>query len=128
MEVIPYREPVLYNYKAVNEIREAAYEIADDYYTSFIMPKEDDENPVLALGLNREIFLTFFCVAHGLASLLANNSMEYDEEHPGKDGNMLKLYEKNEILFAVLWILLYCFVTIPIRGNFGDESVWMLLV
>ena len=47
--------------------------------------------------------------------------------HPGKDGKMLKLYEKNEILFAVLWILLYCFVSIPIRGNFGDESIWMLL-
>ena len=28
----------------------------------------------------REMFLTFFCVTHGLASLLANNSMEYDEE------------------------------------------------
>lgn len=47
--------------------------------------------------------------------------------HPGKDGKMLKLYEKKEILFAVLWIMLYCFVSIPIRGNFGDESVWMLL-
>lgn len=125
-------QPVLYNYKTVDEIREAAYEIADGYHTSFIMPKEDDENPMLALGLNyvrfgheeknlfrflfqtnkfggmdvaslmgnpelsdimhvmaaglgcneeeaREMFLTFFCVAHGLASLLANNSMEYDE-------------------------------------------------
>ena len=40
---------------------------------------------------------------------------------------MLKIYKKNEILFAVLWIMLYCFVSIPIRGNFGDESVWMLL-
>ena len=47
--------------------------------------------------------------------------------HLGKDGKMLKLYEKKEILFAVLWIMLYCFVSIPIRGNFGDESVWMLL-
>lgn len=28
----------------------------------------------------REMFLTFFCVAHGLASLLANNSMEYDAD------------------------------------------------
>ena len=28
----------------------------------------------------REMFLTFFCVAHGMASLLANNSMVYDEE------------------------------------------------
>ena len=130
-------QPVLYNYKTVDEIREAAYEIADGYHTSFIMPKEDDENPMLALGLNyvrfgheeknlfrflfqtdkfggmdvaslmgnpelsgimhvlatglgcneeeaREMFLTFFCVAHGLASLLANNSMEYDEEQSKK--------------------------------------------
>ena len=28
----------------------------------------------------RKMFLTFFSVAHGLASLLANNSMKYDEE------------------------------------------------
>ena len=41
---------------------------------------------VMAKGLGcgteeaREMFLTFFCVAHGLASLLANNAMEYDEE------------------------------------------------
>ena len=125
-------QPVLYNYKTMDEIREAAYDIADRYHTDFIMPKETDENPMLALGLNyvrfgqeeknlfrflfqtdkfggkdvgvlmsdpglsgileimaaglcvdkdpaRELFLTFFCVAHGMASLLANNSMEYDE-------------------------------------------------
>jgi hypothetical protein len=124
-------QPVLYSFKTVDEIREAAYKLADDYHTAFIMPKETDKNPMLALGLNyvrfgyeeknlfrflfqtdkfggmevealmgdsdlsgimevmakgmdcdigeaREIFLTFFCVAHGLASLLANNSMEYD--------------------------------------------------
>lgn len=126
-------QPVLYSFKTVDEIREAAYEIADGYHTSYIMPKETDENPMLALGLNYvrfghkeknlfrflfqtdqfggkdinalmsgpelagilevmakglqvepeqagEMFLTFFCAAHGLASLLANNSMEYDEE------------------------------------------------
>ena len=126
-------QPVLYAFKTVDEIREAAYEMADNYHTEFIMPKETDENPMLALGLNyvrfgqeeknlfrflfqtdkfggkdvgtlmndpglsgilevmasgmrveveqaREMFLTFFCVAHGLASLLANNSMEYDED------------------------------------------------
>lgn len=39
---------------------------------------------------------------------------------------MKKFYEKKEILFAVLWILAYCFSTIPIRGNLGDESIWML--
>ena len=125
-------QPVLYNFKTVEEIREAAYEIADGYHTEFIMPKDTDKNPMLALGLNyvrfgqeeknlfrflfqtnkfggkdvavlmsdpelseimgimveglnveteeaKEMFLTFFCVAHGMASLLANNSMEYDE-------------------------------------------------
>ncbi len=124
-------QPVLYSFKSVDEIREAAYKLADDYHTEFIMPKATDRNPMLALGLNyvrfgyeeknlfrflfqtdkfggmdietlmdnpelaevmevmskgmgcdisetRERFLTFFCAAHGLASLLANNSMEYD--------------------------------------------------
>lgn len=125
-------QPVLYSFKTVDEIREAAYEIADGYHTSYILPKGAEGNPMLELGLNyvrfgheeknlfrflfqtdkfggmdveallsdpdlsaildvmaaglrcerdeaREIFLTFFCVAHGLASLLANNSMAYDE-------------------------------------------------
>ena len=125
-------QPVLYSFRTVDEIREAAYEIADQYHTEFIMPEDTDEDPMLALGLNyvrfgqeeknlfrflfqtdkfggkdvaalmadpglsdimeimaaglkadteqaKEMFLTFFCVAHGMASLLANNSMEYDE-------------------------------------------------
>ncbi len=41
---------------------------------------------------------------------------------------MRKLYEKNEVLFAVIWILVYCFTTIPIRGNLGDESILMTVV
>ena len=125
-------QPVLYSFRKVDEIREAAYGIADRYHTEFIMPKETDEIPILALGLNYvrfgqeeknlfrflfqtdkfggkdigslmsdpelsgvleimaaglevdkeqagEMFLTFFCAAHGMASLLANNSMEYEE-------------------------------------------------
>ncbi len=40
---------------------------------------------------------------------------------------MMKFYEKHGIWFAVLWILVYCFATIPIRGNFGDESVLMTI-
>ncbi len=39
---------------------------------------------------------------------------------------MKKLYEKNEVLFAVLWIVAYCALTIPIRGSLGDESPLML--
>lgn len=38
---------------------------------------------------------------------------------------MKKLYEKNELLFAILWIIAYCVITIPIRGNYGDESPLM---
>lgn len=40
---------------------------------------------------------------------------------------MRKLYEKNKILFAVLWILVYCLVMAPIRGTYGDENVISLL-
>ena len=45
----------------------------------------------------------------------------------GKENNMRKLYEKKEILFAVLWIVAYCVVLGTIRGNFGDESIYMLI-
>ena len=40
---------------------------------------------------------------------------------------MRKLYEKKELLFAVRWIVLYCVILGTIRGNFGDESICMLL-
>ena len=40
---------------------------------------------------------------------------------------MKKLYEKKPILFAILWIVLYCAVTIPIRGEYGDGSLWSLV-
>ena len=36
-----------------------------------------------------------------------------------------KLYDTQENLFAILWIVLYCVISIPIRGQFGDESIWM---
>lgn len=140
-------QPVLYNFRTVEEIREAAYETADKFHTVYILPKETDENPLLTLGLNYvrfgheeknlfrflfqtdkfggkdigalmadpdlsgvlevmaaglevdkeqagEMFLTFFCVAHGLASLLANNSMEYEE------GQCRKMLE--EVFFGMI--------------------------
>lgn len=40
---------------------------------------------------------------------------------------MKKLYEKNELTFALVWIAIYCVVSIPIRGSFGDESAAMLI-
>ena len=40
---------------------------------------------------------------------------------------MRRLYEKKEILFAVLWIVAYCVIAGSIKGEFGYESIWMLL-
>ncbi len=41
---------------------------------------------------------------------------------------MKRLYDKNELSFALLWIGIYCAASIPVRGNFGDESPLMLAV
>lgn len=40
---------------------------------------------------------------------------------------MKKLYEKNELWFALVWVIGYCLITIPIRGELGDESPVMLI-
>ena len=34
-------QPVMYNFKTIEEIREETYKIADEYHTGFIMPKGD---------------------------------------------------------------------------------------
>lgn len=41
---------------------------------------------------------------------------------------MRKLYEKNELLMAILWIVAYVVVCGTVRGNFGDESPIMTAV
>ena len=51
-------QPILYQYRTVQEIREAVYRMADEYHSQFILPKEDAENPFLALGLN---YVRFGC-------------------------------------------------------------------
>lgn len=35
---------------------------------------------------------------------------------------MRKFYDKDEVWFAVFWIILYCVVIGSVRGSFGDES------
>lgn len=40
---------------------------------------------------------------------------------------MKKLYDKRQVLFAVLWILAYCLVMAPLKGSFGWDSAWILL-
>lgn len=39
---------------------------------------------------------------------------------------MKKLYEKNELVFAIIWIVAYCVICGTVRGNFGDDSPIML--
>ncbi len=127
-------QPVMYNFKTIEEIRRATYELADEYHSGYIMPKGDERyNPLMQLGLNyvrfgyeeknlfrflfqtnsfkglnvhalmsdprtgemlkmvsngsgcteeeaRDVFFNLFITAHGIASLLANNEMEYEED------------------------------------------------
>lgn len=39
----------------------------------------------------------------------------------------MKFYEKSEIWFAVVLILVYVIPAANLRGNYGDESPWMML-
>ena len=43
-----------------------------------------------------------------------------------EERRMNKLYRKNQVLFAVLWIAAYCLIITPIRGQMGDDSLVML--
>lgn len=136
-------QPVMYNFKTVEEIRQEVYEVADAYHTEYIMSVEGDvDSPLLAVGLNyirfgyeeknlfrflfqtnqfsgmnlnalfsdpalsgimdmvagemggslesaKELFRKIAVMAHGYASLLANNALEYDEDACSKDlGNV----------------------------------------
>lgn len=40
---------------------------------------------------------------------------------------MYKLYEKNELLFAILWIAAYCVVIGTLKGSFDYDSIYLLL-
>lgn len=40
---------------------------------------------------------------------------------------MKKFYEKSEIWFAVMWIIIYVVVMGNLRNNFGDESLYSML-
>lgn len=40
---------------------------------------------------------------------------------------MHSLYKRNELAFALLWIAVYCAVTMSLRGQFGDENIYLFL-
>ncbi len=125
-------QPVLYNFKTIEEIKRAIYEKADIFHTEYLMNIRDNDI-MLGIGLNyirfainepnlfrflfqsgyakehslleminsdelkpvlaamsqamgtteektKEIFLTIALFAHGYASIIANNSLEFDEK------------------------------------------------
>lgn len=125
-------QPVMYEFKMIEEIKKAVYEKADLYHSTYIMDIHS-KNPMKDIGLNyirfavneknlfrflfqsnefstksltdlidadelspvltilsealqidvtsgKTIFRSIFLVAHGYASMLANNEMIYDEE------------------------------------------------
>lgn len=37
------------------------------------------------------------------------------------------MFTKNDLRFALLWIAIYCAISIPIRGSYGDESPAMFI-
>ena len=39
---------------------------------------------------------------------------------------MYRLYQKKEILFAILWIVIYCVLITPLKGTYGNNSIAML--
>lgn len=125
-------QPVLYQFAHVEDVRREVYRMADEYQTARLMQLPEDENPMIALGLNyirfaaeekplfrllfqsdglggqglaalmdqpelapvldvfqretglnlqqtKRVFMTLTLLVHGWASMLANNSMTYDE-------------------------------------------------
>ena len=40
---------------------------------------------------------------------------------------MYSLYKKNEIYFGLVWVIIYCTVSVFIRDKFGDQSIIMLI-
>lgn len=40
---------------------------------------------------------------------------------------MKKLYDKSELLFSILWVVVYCVISASIRGSFGEGSIVLLI-
>lgn len=125
-------QPVMYQFDHIEEIRSEVYRMADEYQSEYLMQLAEDQNPLIAMGLNyirfavqekalfrflcqsdsfqgqsittltdtpqllpmlqifrqeteltmaqtKKVFKTLIMLVHGCASLLANNTMEYDE-------------------------------------------------
>ena len=125
-------QPVMYHFRAMEELKRAAYSQVDRLHTDYLMRSSGENDPLLEIGLNyirfaieephlfrflfqsgyakeknlaemidseeltpvlaamqegigldrektREIFLTVALFTHGYASIIANNTLEFDE-------------------------------------------------
>ena len=86
-------QPVMYHFKTIDELKRAVYEKSDEYHSAYIMDIHSNNpmelQPIIAIlsqetAVNAEqakiIFRSLFLIAHGYASMFANNEMEYDEQ------------------------------------------------
>lgn len=149
-------QPVMYHFATIEELKRAAYEMADQFHTEYLMnPGPTGENALLEIGLNyicfaveephlfrflfqsgyaaesnlqevvdspsltpvlcamqgtmalnmeqtKEVFVILAMFVHGYASILVNNSLEYDEKriaaHLGRvyTGAMLAIQEETK--------------------------------
>ena len=81
-------QPILYHFSSMEEVKEKAYEMADEYHSHYLMHDlEKEENPLLSLGLRyirfsieeKNLFLFLFQSGHfggSVSNLFDNESME----------------------------------------------------
>ena len=81
-------QPIMYHYKNMDILKDELYKKVDEYHSNCLM-KNSNDDPLLSIekktNLNieeiKEMFTILFITVHGIASLLANNSIAYDENH-----------------------------------------------
>ena len=45
-------QPVMYHFETIESLKRAAYEYTDHMHTQYLMSIEEDQDPVLSIGLN----------------------------------------------------------------------------
>ena len=82
-------QPVMYHFSTIDSLKRAAYRKADRLHSEYMMNTAPGQDPILGIGLNyaglslrktRNVFITVALFAHGYASIIANNHLEFDEK------------------------------------------------
>lgn len=138
-------QPVLYYFSTVDEIKKAVYQKADEYHTNYIMNMgEEEENPMLAIGLNYIRFAMeesrLFCLlfqSDGLAKSSMSGLLQSVEELP-----FMELFEEEtggsqreaQETFSTLFIFVHGYASLLANNEMAYdedelrcklEKVWM---